>query len=83
MEVFLTAIESLGQRTSYLERALNTGVSLEASRRADNGAQWAYESYRVRCRHNARLFRRGTYIVDGHCILISKPEHDFLSERRG
>ena len=39
----LIAIESLGQRTSYLERALDTGLSLEACRRADNGAQWAYE----------------------------------------
>ena len=41
----LIAIESLGQRTSYLltERALDTGLSIEACRRADNGAQWAYE----------------------------------------
>ena len=39
----LIAIESLGQRTSYLERALDTGLSLEACRRADNRAQWAYE----------------------------------------
>ena len=40
----LVAIESLGQRTSYLERALDTGLSLEACRRADNGSQWAYEN---------------------------------------
>ena len=40
----LVAIESLGQRTSCLERVLDTGLSLEASRRADNGAQWAYEN---------------------------------------
>ena len=39
----LIAIESLGQRSSYLERALDTRLSLEACRRADNGAQWAYE----------------------------------------
>ena len=39
----LIAIESLGQRTSYLERALDTRLSLEACRRADNGPQWAYE----------------------------------------
>ena len=39
----LIAIESLGQRTSYLERALDMRLSLEACRRADNGAQWAYE----------------------------------------
>ena len=39
----LIAIESLGQRASYLERALDTRLSLEACRRADNGAQWAYE----------------------------------------
>ena len=38
----LIAIESLGQRTSYLERALDTGLSLEACRRADNGVHWAY-----------------------------------------
>ena len=40
----LIAVESLGQRTSYLERALDTGLSLEACRREDNGAQWAYEN---------------------------------------
>ena len=39
----LTTIESLGQRTGYLERALDTELSLDACRRADNGAQWAYE----------------------------------------
>ena len=39
----LIAIEWLGQRTRYLERALDTGLSLEACRRADNGAQRAYE----------------------------------------
>ena len=38
----LIVIESLGQ-TSHLERALDTGLSLEACRRADNRAQWAYE----------------------------------------
>ena len=42
--VVLIAIESLGKRASYLERALDTGLSLEACRRADNGAQWAYEN---------------------------------------
>ena len=36
-------IESLGQRTSYVENAVDNGLSLEACRRADNGAQWAYE----------------------------------------
>ena len=35
----LIAIDSLGQRTSYLERALDTRLSLDACRRADNGAQ--------------------------------------------
>ena len=39
----LIAVESLRQRTSYVERALATGLSLEACRRADNGAQSAYE----------------------------------------
>ena len=42
----LVATESSGQKTSYLERALNTGLSLEACRRADNGVQWAYEKFR-------------------------------------
>ena len=35
----LIAVEFLGQRTSYLERALDVVLSLEACRRADNGAQ--------------------------------------------
>ena len=39
----LIANDSQRQRTSYLERALDTGLSIEACRRADNGAQWAYE----------------------------------------
>ena len=39
----LIVIESLGQRTGYLERVLDTELSLEECRRADNGAQWAYE----------------------------------------
>ena len=38
----LIAVESLGRRTSYLGRALVPGLSLEACKRADNGAQWAY-----------------------------------------
>ena len=37
------AMEYLGQRTSYLERDLDPGPSFEACRRADIGAQWAYE----------------------------------------
>ena len=35
----LIAIESLERRTSYLQRTLDTGLFLEACRRADNGAQ--------------------------------------------
>ena len=57
----LVAIESLGQRTSFLERALDTGLSLEARTRADNGAQCAYDkssSYRARPRHS-RFSRSG------------------------
>lgn len=42
--VTLIAAESLGQTTSYQERALDTGGSLEACRKAVNGAQWAYEN---------------------------------------
>ena len=40
--VALFDIESLWQRTSYVERALDDGLSLEACRRAETGAQWAY-----------------------------------------
>ena len=39
----LIAVEYIGQRKSYLERPLDPGLSLEACRRADNWAQWAYE----------------------------------------
>ena len=39
----LITVESLRQRTSYFERALDPGLSLDACKRADNGAPWAYE----------------------------------------
>ena len=39
----LIVIESLGQSTGYLVRALDTELPLEACKRADNGAQWAYK----------------------------------------
>ena len=40
----LIITESVGQRTGYLQRALDTQLSLEARRRADNRAQqWEYE----------------------------------------
>ena len=29
--------------TGYLERALDTGLAIEACKRADNGAHWVYE----------------------------------------
>lgn len=45
----LVAIESFGQRR-YLEKALDTGVSLEPSRRADNGVQCA-----TKCAHEITL----------------------------
>ena len=38
----LIAAGSLGQRASYLKRVIGTGAFLEACRRADNEAQWAY-----------------------------------------
>lgn len=38
----LIPIEPLGQRASYLERALGIGLSLGVCGRADNGAQWAH-----------------------------------------
>ena len=40
----LIATALLGQRASYMERALDTGLSLEACRKADSGAQWAYRN---------------------------------------
>ena len=36
----LVAFESVGQRTNCLERALDTGLSLEACRRAGNAPRW-------------------------------------------
>lgn len=39
----LVAFESLGQRTSYLGRALDPELSLEACTRTNNGAQRAHE----------------------------------------
>ena len=53
--VALVTIESLEQRTTHLEWALDTGLYLEACRRVDNWAQWAYEkswSYRERKGNN-------------------------------
>lgn len=38
------AIESIEQRTGYLERVPDTGLSLEARRREEKRAQWAYEN---------------------------------------
>ena len=35
----LIVVESLGQRMNYLEKALDPGLSLEASKRSDNGAR--------------------------------------------
>ena len=51
----LIVIEPLRQINVHLERALDTELSLEACRREDYGAQWAYEkssSYRARRRHS-------------------------------
>ena len=39
----LITVESLGQRMSYLEKARDPGLSLEACKRADSAAQCAYE----------------------------------------
>ena len=41
--VAFIAVESHGQRTGNLVRALDPGLFLEACRREGNGAQWAYE----------------------------------------
>ena len=52
----LITVESLGLRTSYLERALDPRLSLEACKKGDNGAQWAYKKpskFRERRRHNS------------------------------
>ena len=43
----LIVMEPLGQKTGYLERALDTELSLEACKWADNGAQWACEKIRA------------------------------------
>lgn len=57
----LIATECLGtEDTAYLQLAMDTGTSLQTCRRADNGAQWAYE----------RIFevsgaRRGTAVLRG------------------
>ena len=61
----LIDIESLGQRISYLERALDTGLSLAACRRADNGAQWAYENILElpERRRHSRFPRRGAPVI--------------------
>ena len=37
----LIVTQSLGERTGCFERALDTELSLESCRRANNGAQWA------------------------------------------
>ena len=39
----LIVIEPFGQRSGYLERALDTELSLQVCRRVDNGAQSDYE----------------------------------------
>ena len=54
-------INSLGQRTSYLEKAPDTRLSLEACRRADNGAQRAYQnpSRDQEQRRHSHFSRRG------------------------
>ena len=39
----LIAIEFFGQRTSYLDRALETGLSLEAYMMVENRAPWAFK----------------------------------------
>ena len=57
----IIAIASLGQRTSYLERALDTGLSLESCRRADNGAQWAYEEIIIPRAAGAQSFFQEEY----------------------
>lgn len=81
----LVAIESLGQRTSYLERALDTGLPLEACSRADNEAPWAYEKmfeHPARRRHS-RFSRRGARKISLHCDLTSKPKGDIRWDRHG
>ena len=60
----LIVTESLEQRTGYLQRTLDAELSLEACRRTDNGAQWAYDKSsdcRVKRRHS-RSSRRGSRI---------------------
>ena len=49
----LITVESLGQRTSYPERAVDPGLSLEACKLSDNGER----------RGHNRFSRRGAWIV--------------------
>ena len=42
--VALNVVESLGQKTGYLERVLDTELSLKGCTRADTGAKWTYEN---------------------------------------
>lgn len=79
----LVAIESLGKRTYHLERALDTGPSLEACKRAGSGAQWVYEKIlELPVAAEAKsVLRRGGQTIGRHSNLNSKPVHVFLRER--
>ena len=81
----LIAIESLGQRASYLERALDTRLSLEACRRADNGAQCAYEKILELpgAEEASSFFQEGCPGNQLTLNLTSKLKHDFLQEQEG
>ena len=61
----LIVIESLGQRTGYLERALDTQLSLEASggqTTGRSGHMRKSSSYRAQRRHS-RFSRRGARMI--------------------
>ena len=86
------AIESLGQRTGYLERALDTELSLEACRTADNGVQRAYENifFELPGAAEAQSFfqdgcsdERLTLQPHQQAQARPKPKHVFLREREG
>ena len=81
----LITIKFLGQRTSCLERALDTGLSLETCRRADNGVQWAYKKIlELPGAAEAQSFCwRSARIICSHFNLTGKPKHEFLPEREG
>ena len=78
--VALTVIESLGQTSTYLERALGTGLSLEAHRRQtirNSGSTTKSPRHRVRRRHS-RSLRGAAQQKSGKSIIKGRHAHTQL-----